>query len=449
MLGTLTEKFQNVFSSLASNKKLTEDNISDAVRQVRLALLDADVNYSVASKFIKKVKEKVLGTEIIKSVSAADQFVKIIHDELVSIMGGESQILDLKSKPTIIMLCGLQGAGKTTQAAKLAAFLKQKEFSRTPLLIACDLQRPAAIEQLKTLGSQINVPVFSHDTKDPLKVAKLGLREAEKIGADTIIVDTAGRLHIDDTLMGELESLKKYLNPSEILFVSSASAGQDAVNTAKTFNEKVEITGSILTMLDGSSRAGVAISIAQITNKPLKFEGIGEKIEDLQPFNPKSMADRILGMGDVINLVRKAKLHIDDEAEDDLEHKLKTASFTYEDYLKQMGMIKKMGSMKSLMKMMPGMNQMSELEMSDKEFSKLEAMILSMTLKERRGLHELEPSRRRRIASGSGAKIDDVNRMIKGFKRLKQFCKNMPSFKKKLQKNKSLMPSKLFDGFFS
>lgn len=447
MFGAMTAKFQDLFSSL-TRKKLTDENISDAVRQVRLALLDADVNYTVATAFIKRIKDEVVGQELIKKVEAGDQFIKIIHDELVKLMGGEEPKVDLKGNPSVLLLCGLQGSGKTTTAAKLALYFKKKPFHKNPLIIACDLQRAAAIDQLKTLGAQLSIPIFALEgEKDAVKVAKAGLEEAKNKGYDLVIVDTAGRLHIDEDLMKELEAVKKLTNPAETLFVAPATMGQDAVKTAAEFDKRIEISGSILTMLDGNARAGAAISILEVTQKPLKFEGVGEKPEDFQLFNPESMADRILGMGDVINLVKKAEEHFEEEASEELEKKIRKASFTFTDYLKQMGSIKKMGSIKGLLKMLPGFSELGDLDMSEKEFKKLEAMILSMTPKERECLDELTPSRRRRIASGSGAHIDDVNRMAKGFKRIKQLFKSMPTSKKKL-KGELGAGLGMFDKFF-
>lgn len=437
MFGFLTEKFQGLFQSLASKKKLSEENIADAIRDVRLALLDADVNFSVVSEFIKRVKEKALGDTVTKSVTPHQQFIKIVHDELVALMGSEEEPLKCSRRPSVIMLCGLQGSGKTTQCAKLAAYLKKKNPKTQILLAACDLQRPAAIDQLKILASQINVPVHAIEgSKDPLAVAKEAHQRAARENFDILILDTAGRLHIDEVLMEELASIRNALNPEEILFVASAAIGQDAVKTAALFDEKIAITGSILTMLDGSARAGAAISIREVTKKPLKFEGVGEKIGDLQPFNPRSMADRILGMGDIINLVRRAEEHFDEEESKRMEQKLKKASFTYDDYLRQTAMIKKMGSFKSIMKMLPGIPNFDQFDVSEKEFQKIEAMILSMTLDERHEKVELVPSRRHRIAKGSGTSIDDVNRMVKGFKRLKQLFKEMPNLANKLPKDK-------------
>jgi signal recognition particle subunit SRP54 len=333
------------------------------------------------------------------------------------------------------MLCGLQGSGKTTQAAKLAHYLLKQKSDRRILLAACDLQRPAAILQLKRLGEQVGVEVFSMEGEArPEKVAQEALKKATQGNYDVLIVDTAGRLHIDEELMVELEKIKEILTPQEILFVASANTGQDAVKTAHEFDLRISITGTILTMLDGNARAGAAISIREVTGKPLKFEGIGEKIADLQPFTPKSMADRILGMGDIVNLVRKAQEHFSEKEAEELEKKLLKASFTYNDYLKQMKAVKKMGSMKSILKMIPGLPSLDELPFDEKEFNKTESMILSMTLEEREEKVELVPTRRRRIAKGSGVHVDDVNRMVKSFKRMKQFFKDMPSLQKRWQK---------------
>ncbi len=436
MFGTLTEKFQHLFGSLTGKKTLTEENIADATREVRLALLDADVNYTVVSQFIKRVKEKALGDSVLKSVTPGQQFIEAVHSELIELMGSGEVLLDLDKKvPSVLMLCGLQGSGKTTHAAKLARYILKQDPQKKILLAACDLQRPAAVEQRKRLGSQVGVEVFSLEGESsPRKVAQGALEKVKKEGYDLLIVDTAGRLHLDEELMVQLEELKKLLDPQEILFVASASTGQDAVKTAQEFDKRIAITGTILTMLDGNSRAGAAISIREVTGKPLKFEGIGEKIDDLQLFSPKSMADRILGMGDVVNLVRKAQEHFSEEEGKELEKKLLKASFTYSDYLKQMNMMKKMGSFKSLLKMLPGMPDLDEMNIDEKEFNKTESMILSMTLAEREEKVELVPGRRRRIAKGSGVHVDDVNRMIKSFKRMKQFFKDMPSLKKQFQK---------------
>lgn len=431
MLGLLTEKFQGVFSKLTGKKKLTEDNISEAVNEVRMALLEADVNYGVVKVFVKRVKEKAIGELLISTVSPGQQFIKIVHDELIELMGGEEVDLDLKKKPAVIMMCGLQGSGKTTQCAKLAQFLKKSGKSKSPLLAACDLQRPAAVEQLVTLGKHIGVPVFTLPGEtNPVKVAKEALAKAKAVGHDLLIIDTAGRLHIDEDLMSQLEKIKAVVDPSEVLFVANATTGQDAVNVAAEFNKRVDVTGTILTMLDGNTRGGAAISIREVTGKPLKFEGIGERVEDIQAFSPKSMADRILGMGDTINLVRKAQEHMDEKEAEKLEQKIRSATFTYNDYLNQIQMVKKMGSIKSLLGMLPGLgSKLPAMDFDDKDFFKVEVMILSMTPGERSEKCELVPSRRKRIALGSGTKLEDVNKLVKSFKQAKQFFKNMPNMK--------------------
>lgn len=430
MLGALTKKLQGVFSKLAGTKRLQEGNISDAVNEVRLALLEADVNYGVTKTLVTRIKEKALGEEVLKSVTPSQQFIKIVHDELIVLMGGKEAELHLSGKPAIIMLCGLQGSGKTTHCAKLAKFLKKKGLAKNPLLVACDLQRPAAVDQLTVLGQQIGVPVFTlSGEKDPIRVAKEALKKGVEGKHDVLIIDTAGRLHIDEELMVQLKKIKDVLRPQEILFVANAATGQDAVHVATEFNKQIDVTGTILTMLDGNTRGGAAISIQEVTGKPLKFEGIGERVDDLQIFNPKSMADRILGMGDIINLVKRAEEHFDQKEKEDLEQKMRNASFTYEDFLKQIQGVKKMGSLKSLLGMLPGMGQLAEMNIDEKEFFKIESMILSMTPKERNGEDELLPQRRKRIAFGSGTKIDDVNKLVKLYKQAKQFCKNMPNMK--------------------
>lgn len=430
MFGALTEKLQGLFSSLSGKKVLTEENISEAAAKIRLALLDADVNYAIVSGFVRSVKEKALGASVIKAVAPGEQFIKLVHDELVVLMGGEESSLNLQGNPSVILLCGLQGSGKTTTAAKLAAYLQKK--GKKVLLAACDLQRPAAALQLKKLGGDIGVPVFSMEGETrPVQVATLAHEKAGREGAHVLILDTAGRLHLDAALMQELKEIHAAVSPHEVLFVANAATGQDGVRVATEFDKEVAITGTILTMLDGNARAGAALSIRSATQKPLKFEGVGEKISDFQPFNPRSMADRILGMGDVINLVRKAEEHFNEEESRKMEQKLKTASFTYSDYLHQMGMIKKMGSFKSLLKMIPGVGTaLGDLDFSDTHFVQTEAMILSMTKSEREEKVELSHSRRKRIAKGSGVPLDEVNRLVKGFARMKQFMKNMPDMKK-------------------
>lgn len=426
MFGSLTEKFRNLWTHLAGQKKLTEENISDAVRQVRLALLDADVNYTVVSDFIRRVKEKTLGDAVIKAVAPGEHFIKIVHDELMTLMGTDEAPLKLSGFPSVIMLCGLQGSGKTTTAAKLAHFVK-KERNKKILVVACDLQRPAAIEQLQRLCEMVQVPVFTLPGEtDPIRVAEKALQKAKIEAFDVVIIDTAGRLHLDADLMQQLVQLKKVVAPQEILFVANSTTGQDAVRTAAQFDAQVELTGTILTMLDGSARAGAAISIREVTKKPLKFEGVGEKIGDLQVFNPSSMADRILGMGDVVNLVRRAKEQFDEQSEKKLEEKLRKASFTFDDYQEQMKKIKRMGPLKGLLQMIPGAANLPNFDKSEEEFKKTEAIISSMTSQERLEKVELVPSRRWRIAKGSGTTVDDVNRLVKGFKKMKEMLKSLP-----------------------
>lgn len=434
MLHTLTDKFQGIFSRIAGKKKLTEENLSDAVREVRLALLEADVSYGVVKVLIKRIKEKALGEEVLKSITPGQQFIKCVHEELCALMGSEEAPLNLKSSPAKLMLVGLQGSGKTTHCAKLARYAKKHLGKQKPLMVACDLQRPAAVQQLKTLGESIGIDVYVQEgEKNPVVVAEKALEFARQGGYDLVLFDTAGRLHIDEELMAELERVHAAVKPHEVLFVVNATIGQDAVNVAAEFDKRIAITGTILTMLDGNTRGGAAISVKEVTGKPLKFEGIGETVDDLQPFNPTSMADRILGMGDTINLVRRAQEHIDEEDAKDLEKKLRSAGFTYHDYLKQIQMVKKMGSLKSIMSMLPGMGQMREMDMDESEFFKIEAIILSMTEKERQEKSELVPGRRKRIARGSGTTIDDVNRLVKSFKQAKKFFKDMPNMKQ-LQK---------------
>ncbi len=430
MFQSVSEKFHSLFSKLFREKKLTEENVQEAVEQVRLALLEADVQYSVVKTFIKRVKEKAVGQDLIAKIEPGQYFAKIVHDELVTLMGEQESSLQLKKRPAVIMLCGLQGSGKTTHAVKLAYFLKKKGTFANPCVIACDLQRPAAIDQLQMLAKGASISSFSLlGEKNPVVVAKAAIDRAQNERWDLLIFDTAGRLHIDEDLMGELQAIKECVQPEELLFIANASLGQDAVKSAAQFNESVAITGSILTMLDGTSRAGAAISIREVTGKPLLFEGIGEKVEDLQLFNPQSMADRILGMGDTINLVRKAEEHLKEEDAKDLEKKIRTASFTYEDYLKQMQMMKKMGSFKSLLGMLPGMSQLKDLPVDDAEMGRVEAIILSMTPEERQEKKDLSISRRKRIAKGAGIKLDDVNRLAKSFQHTKQFFKNIPNNK--------------------
>jgi len=370
-----------------------------------------------------------LGQEVIKSLSPAQLFVKIVHDELVALLGLTEQELVLSERPSRVLLCGLQGSGKTTHAAKLAKYLKEKKGFTRPCLVACDLARPAAIDQLLTLASQAEVDCFcKRDEKDPCRVAALALEEAKSRGWDLLIFDTAGRLHVDDALMEELSSVKAIVKPHQVLLTLNAATGQDAVRSVSSFVERVGVTGSFLTMLDGSSRGGAAISIVEVTKKPVLFEGHGERLGDIRPFHPVSMADRILGMGDTINLVRQAQEHFHEEEAAELGRKLRKAEFSYGDFLQQIRMLKKMGSVKGLLSMLPGASNLP-LEGSDKELKRAEAIILSMTSEERDAECDLVVERRRRIAKGSGTSIDDVNRLVKTMKQAKQFFKNTPKMK--------------------
>ena len=436
MFGTLTNKLHDAFRKLSGQATLTESNIADAVGEVRLALLEADVNYRVTKTLIQRIKEKAMGSEVLKSISPREQFIKIVHDELVTLMGSDESALKLQGNPAIIMMCGLQGSGKTTHSAKIARYARKEGLCKRPLLVACDLQRPAAVTQLLTLAKQAEIEAFSLEGEtNPLVVAKQCLQEARKRMCDLIIVDTAGRLHVDEELMKELEALRDLLNPAEVLFVANATTGQDAVNVATQFSQRIGVTGSILTMLDGNARAGAAISIREVTGRPLKFEGVGERIEDLQLFNPKSMADRILGMGDTINLVKKMQEHFDEDEAKAAEEKLKKATFTYQDCLMQIQRLKKMGPLSGLLKMIPGVqSMMGGMDVDTKNLDKIEAIINSMTREEREGECELIPSRKRRLAQGSGTDIEEVNRLIKLFKNLKTMMKRMPTDKRALSK---------------
>jgi signal recognition particle subunit SRP54 len=429
MFSALAEKFQGVFAKFLGAKTLTENNIQDAIDEVRLALLDADVQYGVVKTFVKGVKEKAIGQKLLSSVSAGQLFVKIVHEELVALLGGEEKDLVMHERPARILMCGLQGSGKTTHAAKLAVFLKEKKGFRRPCLVACDLARPAAVEQLSTLAAQAKVDCFSiAGEKNPLRVVQAALFEAPKQMWDLLIFDTAGRLHIDEALMQELVAVREAVGAHQVILTLNAATGQDAVRTASAFAERVGVTGSCLTMLDGASRGGAAISIVEVTKKPILFEGYGERIGDIRPFHPMSMADRILGMGDTINLVRQAQEYIQEKDAKELERKIRCSEFSYGDFLTQLRMLKKMGSMKGLLSMLPGMGNI-QIPDSDKELVRAEAMILSMTLEEREDACELTVSRRKRIAQGSGTSIDDVNRMVKTMKQAKQFFKNAPKMK--------------------
>ncbi len=436
MFHLFADKFQKLVRPLLGQGKITEKNIFEVVEQVRIALTEADVNYEVASRFVEKVKDKSVGSKLLKSISPGDQFVKVVYDELIDLMGREESSISFSLVPTVIMLCGLQGSGKTTTAAKLAYFLKGKEYRKKVLVASSDRNRFAAIEQLSKLCLMAEVDFFAPlgDGIDSLQIAKESLIRAKQGGFEVLILDTAGRSPKDKGAIDELLSIKNILQPHEILFVANSATGQDAVNTAALFDQHISITGTVLTMLDGDNRGGAAISIKEVTQKPLKFEGVGEKLADFQIFNPRSMADRILGMGDIINLVKKAEQQFDEEQMQKLERKLMRSEFSYSDYLQQISAVKKMGSFSNLMGMVPAASHSSLL--SETEMKKMEAIIFSMNIDEREERVEFIPSRRWRVAKGSGTKIDDVNRLVKMVKQMKLFFKHLP--KKALQNPGSL-----------
>jgi signal recognition particle subunit SRP54 len=428
MFESLTDKLSSVFKKLRGHGKLSEENINEALKEVRLALLEADVNFRVVKDFIERIRARAVGQEVLESLTPAQQVIKIVHEELVSLMGQVSTGLDLSFKPPIpVMLIGLQGSGKTTTAGKLAKFLRDK--GRKPYLVPADVQRPAAIEQLIKLGEQLKIPVFNPDPKEtPLRICEKALKWADEEGGDVVIIDTAGRLHIDDSLMKELEEIKKSINPREVLLVADAMTGQDAVNVAKKFNETLDIQGVILTKLDGDARGGAALSIKAVTQKPIKFIGVGEKLEALELFYPDRMASRILGMGDVLTLIEKARDAIDEKKAQELQDKLLKDTFTLEDFREQLQQIKKMGSIEQILSMIPGLGRLKlpkDVQGSDKDLGKIEAIINSMTREERLRPEILNGSRRLRIARGSGTTVQDVNQLLKQYlqtkKMLRQF----------------------------
>ena len=408
----LTDKLQGAFQKLKGKGKLTEADVKAVMREVRMALLEADVNYLVVKEFIKRATERCIGQETLESLSAQQQIIKIVNEELTAVMGGTNAKLTFSSSPiTVYMLCGLQGAGKTTMAGKLGGYLKKQ--GKKPLLAACDIYRPAAIKQLQVVGGQVDVPVFERGTQDPVKTAQEAIERARYYGNDVIILDTAGRLHIDEALMDELARIEAAVKPQEILLVVDAMTGQDAVNVAKTFNEKLEISGVILTKLDGDTRGGAALSVRQVTGKPIKFAGTGEKLTDIEPFHPDRMA----------SLIEKAQETFDEQESEKLARKVKNAELTLEDFLSQMQQIKKMGPLSKVLSMLPGMGQIKDLDIPDNAMSKPEAIIRSMTPRERAHPEILNASRRRRIAAGSGTTVQDVNQLIRQFDSMRQMMK--------------------------
>ena len=435
MLEQLSQNLEGIFKKLRGQGKLSEDNISDAMREVRRALLEADVNYKVVRTFINSVKEKALGSEVLRSITPGQQIVKIIHEELIVLLGEKTVDLELSGNPAIILLVGLQGSGKTTTSAKLARNLRKS--GRQPLLVACDVYRPAAIAQLQVLGKQLDIPVFADEAnQDVVQIAQAAIRESVRYPANVVIVDTAGRLHVDADMMDEVKRLQQALKPAETLFVADAMTGQDAVNAAGTFAETVDLTGVILTKLDGDARGGAALSVREVTGKPIKYIGVGEHLDKLETFHPDRMAGRILGMGDIVSLVEKAQQDIDVDEAAKLEDKMLKNTFDLEDFKQQLKQLKSMGPIGDLMSMIPGVKGIKDVDIDEKRLTRIEAIINSMTLVERHRPQILDGSRRKRIARGSGTKVQDVNQLIKQLQSMRKMMKKFGKMnKRQLMKN--------------
>ncbi len=430
---SLADKLQQTFKKLRGRGKLSESDVSEALREVRMALLEADVNFKVAKEFVARVKERAVGQEVLGSLTPAQHVIKIVNDELTELLGGTQSRISISSRPpTVIMLVGLQGAGKTTTAGKLANLLRKQ--NKKPLLVAADIYDPAAIKQLQVLGEQLDIPVFSlGDKENPVAIAEKAIQHANAYARDVVIIDTAGRLHINEELMGELKSIKQKVKPHEILLVVDAMTGQDAVNVAESFNEALGIDGVILTKLDGDARGGAALSIKSVTGRPIKFAGMGEKLDALETFHPDRMASRILGMGDVLSLIEKAQTSINLEQAQEMEKKLRKESFTLDDFLDQLQQVRKLGPLDQILGMLPGMGNLKKLkdvEFDEKELKRVEAVIQSMTKKERRDPSLINGSRRKRIASGSGTKVQDVNRLLKQFAEARKMMKKFQEMQK-------------------
>lgn len=434
----LADKLQGALGKLKSKGKLTEKDVKDAMREVKLALLEADVNFKVVKDFVKKVQERAVGQDVMESLTPAQHVIKIVNEELTSLMGDvQSKIMISPKPPTVIMMVGLQGAGKTTTSGKLGGYFKKQ--GKKPLLVACDIYRPAAIKQLQVVGEKLDIPVFSMgDKESPVNIAKAGYNHAVKNNHDLVIIDTAGRLHIDETLMEELQNIKSEVKPHEILLVVDSMTGQDAVNVAQSFNDVLGVDGVVLTKLDGDTRGGAALSIRAVTQKPIKFIGMGEKLDDLEPFHPDRMASRILGMGDILSLIEKAQENIDLEKAKELESKIKKQDLDFEDFLEQMEQIQKMGPLNKVIEMIPGMgqvkDQLGDIDMNNKEIVRTKAIVQSMTIEERRNPSILNASRKKRIARGSGTSVQDVNRLIKQFDEMKKMMKMFTGTQKSMKK---------------
>ena len=433
MFESLGDRLQNAIHKIKGYGKITEENISDAMREIRLALLEADVNYKVVKEFTNIVKEKALGEEVASSLNPGDLFVKIVKDELTELLGGESSPLNIKGSPATLMLVGLQGSGKTTTAGKLANFLRKKH-SKKPLLVACDVYRPAAIDQLKQLGKQLNIEVYEEGKKDPVEISLNAIKYAKDNGFDYVLIDTAGRLHVDEELMQELDNIKNAVNPDEILLVIDSMMGQDAINVITGFNDKLPLTGVILTKLDGDTRGGVALSVRHLTNVPIKFIGVSEKLDGLDSFDPERMAGRILGMGDIISLVEKATESIDEKEAEKTAKRMQQGKFDLEDFLSTMKQMKKLGPLENLLKLIPGAKKMglNNVKIDPKQMAHIEAIVLSMTPKERRNPDIIKASRKTRIAKGSGTSVQEVNKLLQQFEQMKKMMKQFSNGNLKL-----------------
>jgi signal recognition particle subunit SRP54 len=445
----LAEKLQETFKKLKNKGRLTEADVDEALKEVRRALLAADVNFQVVKDFIGRVRERAVGQDVLGSLTPAQQVIKIVHDELAGLMGGSQSKINLASMPpTVVMMVGLHGAGKTTTSAKLASLLRKQ--GRRPMLVACDVYRPAAIKQLQVLGGQLDLPVFSMgDRQDPPAIARAAIENARSNDRDLVIIDTAGRLHVDDELMAELETIKSQVKPNEILLVVDAMTGQDAVNVAKTFDQRLQLTGVVLTKLDGDTRGGAALSVKSVTGSPIKFVGMGEKLDALESFHPDRMADRILGMGDMMTLIEKAQANIDAEEAARLNKRIRSMEFTLDDFLDQLQQVKKLGPIQQVMQMIPGLGgnkKLKDLEVDDKDLVYVEAIIKSMTPWERRYPQEINGSRRRRIARGSGTSVQEVNRTLKQFEQARKMMKQLMDMEKNIKKGGKMGKNPFFKG---